>query len=130
MKVEVQKILKLFVELEEACETASLTFSTSGGKSLLKLQLQSSHPHLQGQLLVQHQFLAAAHHASLAEAATTTSASLDTPPPRPLSLLQSQPPESGRRQVKAVTRLEMPTFFTLNMDGPKSSPTTSPRKAP
>ena len=36
---------------------------------------------------------------SLAEAASTNSASLDRPPPRPLRLLPSPPPKSGRRQV-------------------------------
>ena len=36
---------------------------------------------------------------SLAEAASTTSASLDRPPPRPLRLLPSPPPKSRRRQV-------------------------------
>ena len=38
MKAEFQKILKLFKELEEAGETASLTLSTKGGKSSIKLQ--------------------------------------------------------------------------------------------
>ena len=40
MKAEVQKILKLYEELEAAGETATLTFSTSGDKSIVKLQLQ------------------------------------------------------------------------------------------
>ena len=38
MKAEFQKILKVFEELEEAGETASLTLSTKGGKSSIKLQ--------------------------------------------------------------------------------------------
>ena len=51
---------------------------------------------------------------SLAEAASTTSASLDRPPPRPLRLLPSPPPKSGRRQVMALARMDAPTFSTLN----------------
>ena len=43
MKAEVQKILKLYEELEAAGETATLTFSTSGDKSIVKLQLQTPH---------------------------------------------------------------------------------------
>ena len=42
MKAELQKFLKLFEELEEAGETATLTLSTRGGKSTIKLQLESS----------------------------------------------------------------------------------------
>ena len=42
MKAELQKFFKLFEELEEAGETASLTLVTKGGKSTIKLQLESS----------------------------------------------------------------------------------------
>ena len=42
MKAELQKFLKLYEELEEAGETASLTLVTKGGKSTIKLQLESS----------------------------------------------------------------------------------------
>ena len=42
MKAEFQKFIALFEELEEAGETAQLTLSTRGGKSIIKLQLQSS----------------------------------------------------------------------------------------
>ena len=42
MKAELQKFLKLFEELEEAGETASLTLVTKGGKTTIKLQLESS----------------------------------------------------------------------------------------
>ena len=42
MKAEFQKFIVLFEELEEAGETAQLTLSTRGGKSIIKLQLQSS----------------------------------------------------------------------------------------
>ena len=63
---------------------------------------------------------AAAHQAALAEAATN--APLDQPPHRPLRLLPSPPPESGRRQVTAVARPDVPIFTTLNVDGPFSLP--------
>ena len=42
MKAELQKFLKLYEELEEAGETASLTLMTKGGKSTIMLQLESS----------------------------------------------------------------------------------------
>ena len=42
MKAELQKFLILFEELEEACETASLTLVTKGSKSTIMLQLESS----------------------------------------------------------------------------------------
>ena len=44
MKAEFQKLIKLFEEFEEAGETATLTLSTRGGKSTIKLQLESSLP--------------------------------------------------------------------------------------
>ena len=44
MKAELKKIFKLFEKLEEACKTASLTLLTKGGKSMIKLQLESSLP--------------------------------------------------------------------------------------
>ena len=42
MKAEFQKLVKLYEELEEAVETATLTLSTRGGKSTIKFQLESS----------------------------------------------------------------------------------------
>ena len=45
MKAELQKIFNLFEELEEAGETVTLTFASRGGKSTVKLQLESSTPH-------------------------------------------------------------------------------------
>ena len=42
MKAEFKKLLELYEELEEAGETATLTLSTRGGKSTIKLQLESS----------------------------------------------------------------------------------------
>ena len=41
MKPELQKIFNLFEELEVAGETVSLTISSKGGKSTIKLQLES-----------------------------------------------------------------------------------------
>ena len=76
----------------------------------------------------------AAHQTSLAKAAT--SASLEQPSPRPLRHHPSPPPESGRRQVTAVARMDASTFSTLNVDGPSSPPppppttTTSPIPLP
>ena len=149
MKAEVQKIFKLYEEFEEAGETATLTFSTRGGMSTVKLQLQASSStapssststptllpapgkrrrHRGARARARRNQRAAAHQASLAEAATTTSASLDCPPPRPLHLLPSPPPESGRRQVTVIARRDAPTFSTLNVDGP--TPPTPPSPTP
>ena len=96
MKAEVQKIFKLYEELEEAGETATLTFSTRGGMSTVKLQLQASSStapssststptllpapgkrrrHRGARARARRNKRAAAHQASLAEAATTTSPS-------------------------------------------------------
>ena len=134
MKAEVQKILKLYEELEAAGETATLTFSTSGDKSIVKLQLQP--PSLltsSSQLLLQHQFLASvaaivAQEQELAEISgqlPTQLPWLRQLPPR-LRLLPSPPPESGRRQVTTVARMDVPTFSTLNVDGPSSPPPSRP----
>ena len=151
MKAEVQKIFKLYEELEEAGETATLTFSTRGGMSTVKLQLQASSStapssststptllpapgkrrrHRGARARARRNQRAAAHQASLAEAATTTSASLDCPPPRPLHLLPSPPPESGRRQVMAVARMDALTFSTLNVDSPSSPQSPTPLPSP
>ena len=152
MKAELQKFLKLFEELEEAGETASLTLVTKGGKTTIKLQLESSpsqpststststptfppapgkrRRHRGAKARARRNQRAAAHQASLAEAATTTSASLDCPPPRPLHLLPSPPPESGRRQVMAVARMDALTFSTLNVDSPSSPQSPTPLPSP
>ena len=151
MKAEVQKILKLYEELEGAGETATLTFSTRGGMSTVKLQLQASSPtapspptstptlppapgkrrrRRNARARACRNQRAAAHQASLAEAATTTSVSLDRSPPRPLCLLPSPPPESGRRQVMAVARMDALTFSTLNVDSPSSPQSPTPLPSP
>ena len=90
MKAEVQKILKLYEELEAAGETATLTFSTSGDKSIVKLQLQppsllTSSP--SSQLLLQHQFLASVDGSS--------SPPPSRPPPPGFSTLGLRPPFNG-----------------------------------
>ena len=102
MKAEIQKIINLFEELEEASETAFLTLSTKGGKTTIKLQLESppspSPPsisnvqtlqpasgrrrrHRGARARARRNQRAAAHQTSNAEAAT--SALLD-PPPSPI----------------------------------------------
>ena len=148
MKAEFQKVIKLFEELEEAGETAFLTLLTRSGKSTIKLQLESSpsspstmtsaqtlppasgrrRRHRGARARARRNQRAAAHQTSQAEAAT--SASLDSQPSRPLRLLPSPPPESGRRRVMScVGRLEVPTF--TNLDGaPPSSPPCSPPPPP
>ena len=141
MKAEFQKLIKLFEELEEAGETAFLTLSTKGGKSTIKLQLESSPSPLSTSTSAQtlppasgrrrrhrgararapRNQRAAAHQSSLAEAAT--SAPLDPPSSHPLRLLPSPPPESGRRRVMScVGRLTAPTFSNLDGAPPPSPP--------
>ena len=131
MKAEFQKILKLFEEFEEAGETASLTLSTKGGKSTIKLQLESSPSlpststtaqplppasgwrcrHRGARARARRNQWAAAHQSSKAGAAS--SAPLDPKSSRPLCSL---PPESGSRRVMScVGRLNLPTFS--NLDG-------------
>ena len=144
MKAELQKFLKLFEELEEAGETASLTLVTKGGKTTIKLQLESSpslpstttstttqplppapgkrRRHRGARARSRRNQRAAAHQAFLAEAATST-----RPPPR---LHPSPPSESGRRHVMTVARPDVPTFSTLNVDGPSSPPPAPPPPLP
>ena len=134
MKAEFLKLLKLYEDLEEAGATATLTFSTRGSKTTAKLHLESfpslpststaspSLPpapgkrrrHRGARARSRRNQRAAAHQAFLAEAATST-----RPPPR---LHPSPPSESGRRHVMTVARPDVPTFSTLNVDGPSSPP--------
>ena len=44
MRAEVQKIFILYEELVEAGNNATLMFSSKGGKSTIKLQLESPSP--------------------------------------------------------------------------------------
>ena len=69
---------------------------------------------------------AAAHQASLAEAATSA---LVSPSPRPPCLHPSPPPASGRRIVTTLARVDVPTFSALNVDD-ASSPTPPPLPPP
>ena len=138
MKAEFLKLLKLYEDLEEAGATATLTFSTRGSKTTAKLHLESSpslpststappslppapgkrRRHRGARARSRRNQRAAAHQASLAEAATST-----RPPPR---LHPSPPSESGRRHVMTVARPDVPTFSTLNVDGPSSPPPAAP----
>ena len=120
MKAELQKIFNLFEELEEAGETVTLTFASRGGKSTVKLQLESSTPqpspsqtsppapghrrrHRGPRARARRNQRAAAHQASLAEAATSVPQG-DPPSPRPLNHLPSTTPEPGRCQVTILER--------------------------
>ena len=84
-------------------------------------------------ILLQHQFLASvtaivAQEQELAEISgqlPTKPPWLRQPPPR-LRLLPSPPPESGRRQVTTVARMDVPTFSTLNVNGSSSPPPSRP----
>ena len=143
MKAEFQKLVTLYEEWEEAGETATLTLSTRGGKSTIKLQLESSpssSPPVTSatahtlqpapgrrrrrrgvRARARRNQRAAAHQNSQVEAAT--SASLDPPSSRPLRLLPSPLPESGRRRVMScVGRLDVPTFSNLDGAPPPSPP--------
>ena len=145
MRDELVKVLALFHEVEESGGNASLTLSTRGGKSNVKLAIEfcntapptsslpasastTSQPasgrrrrHRGKQARARRNQRAAAHQASLAEAAT--SAPLDPPPSLPLRLLPSPPPESGRRRVMScVGRLTAPTFSNLDGAPPPSPP--------
>ena len=122
-----------------------MSVATVGGKTKVKLEIATNpapptgstptssltgrrHRRRSARARARRNQRAAAHQAALAEAATR--ASLDRPPPRPLRLLPSPPPESGRRQVTAVARPDAPTFFTLNVDGPSSPPPAPPPPLP
>ena len=142
MKAEFLKLLKLYEDLEEAGATATLTFSTRGSKTTAKLHLESSpsspststaspslppapgkrRRHRGARARSRRNQRAAAHQAFLAEAATST-----RPPPR---LHPSPPSESGRRHVMTVARPDVPTFSTLNVDGPSSPPPAPPPPLP
>ena len=147
MKAEFNKIFKLFEELEEAGESATLTISSKGGISSIKLLLESPQslpttgttttplPPVPGRrrrlrgaaARARRRQRAADHQASLAQAATSVPL---VPPCRPLHILPSPPTASGRRRVMSVGRPDMPSFSSLNLDGnppvPPSSLPTNP----
>ena len=134
---ELTLLLEVFHKIEKAGGQATLSVATVGGKTKVKLEIATNpapptgstptssltgrrHRRRSARARARRNQRAAAHQAALAEAATR--ASLDRPPPRPLRLLPSPSPESGRRQVTAVARPDAPTFSTLNVDGPSSPP--------
>ena len=144
MKAELEKIFNLYEEFKEAGQAVTLTLASRGGKSTVKLQLESStsssspspaqpSPPAPGQgrrhrgprARARRNQRAAAHQASLAEAATSVSLG-DPLPPRPLHHLPSPTSESGRRQVTRAERPHQPTFSALNLDSSSSPPPSSP----
>ena len=158
MKAEFHKIIKLFEELEEAGESATLTISAKGGTSTIKLQLESPPPlpttsttttplppvpgrrrrHRGAAARARRRQRAANHQASLLAASSSAShpasgvASVPagSQQERPLHILPSPSPSSGRRRVVSrVGRLEVPTF--TNLDGAPPSPSPcSPSPSP
>ena len=132
------ELLKILHQAKEAGLGASLTFTTSGGKMKAKLEVELDHSvpvpadptpapvkrrrQRGAGARARRNLRAAAHQASLAEAAT----SVPLDPPRPLHLHPSPPPASGRRQVTTVARPDVPTFPILNVDGPSSPPPAPP----
>ncbi len=146
MKAEFHKIFKLFEELEEAGEFATLTISSKGGVSSIKLQLESSpsspstgttlpsasgrrRRHRGAAARARRRQRAADHQASLLVAPPSAS----PPPPgeaidpvgsqcRPLLTHPSPSSTSGRRSVTSLGRPPPPSFSSLNLDGRPSSP--------
>ena len=141
------ELMKIFHKVELEGGQATLSATTHEGKTKLKLEIvsppsatapPSSPPapgnqaagrrrrrHRGARARARRNQRAAAHQASLAEAAT--SVPLVPPPPlRPLQLHPSPPLASGRRQVTTVARPDVPTFSTLNVDGPSSPPPAPP----
>ena len=141
---ELTLLLEVFHKIEKAGGQANLSVSTAGGKTKVKLEIATTaapptvststsstpvrrHRRRGARARARRNQRAAAHQASLAEAATSVPL---VPPCRPLQLLPSPPPASGRRRVMSVGRPEMPTFSFPNLDGdpqvPPSSPSTNP----
>ena len=136
---ELTILLEAFHKIEKAGGQATLSVSTSCGKTKVKLVTSTTaappsvspstsstpgrrHRRRSARARARRNLRAAAHQASLAEAAT----SVPLDPPRPLQLHPSPPLASGRRQVITVARPEVPTFPTLNVDGPSSPPPAAP----
>ena len=143
---ELTILLEAFHKIEKSGGQATLSVSTSSGKTKIKLVTATTaappteSPSTSSTPARRHRCRgararahcnqrAAAHQASLAEAAT--SVPLEDPPPRrPLQLLPSPPSASGRRRVMSVGRLEMPTFSSLNLDGDPPHPQPHPQPTP
>ena len=148
---ELTLLLEAFHKIEKAGGQATLSASTVGGKTKVKLEIATTaapptvststsstpvrrHRRRGARARARRNQRAAAHQASLAEAATSVPLK-DPPPRRPLHLLPSPPPASGRRRVMSVGRPEMPTFSSLNLDDsffptPDPPPPHSPRPPP
>ena len=148
MKPEFKKVLHLFEELEEAGESATLTISSRKGISTIKLLLESSPPlptastttptslppvpgkrrrHRGAAARARRRQRAADHQASLLTAPSSPPApgvaSVPAGSHRPLHILPSPSPNSGRRRVvSCVGRLEVPTFLNLDGAPPPSLP--------
>ena len=136
---ELNILLEAFHKIEKAGRQATLSVSTFGGRTKINLVTATTpapptespstsstpvrrHRRRGARARARRNQRAAAHQASLAEAATTTSVPLED---RPLHLLPSPPPASGRRRVMSVGRPDMPSFSSLNLDG-STSPTPAP----
>ena len=158
MKAEFHRIFKLFEELEEAGESATLTITSKGGISSIKLLLESSpslpatgttttplppvpgrrRRHRGAAARARRRQRAANHQASLLAAPSSAShpaSGVASVPAgsqqgRPLHILPSPSPSTGRRRVvSCVGRLEVPTFS--NLDGAPPSPSScSPSPSP
>ena len=155
MRDELAKLLALYSDVEESCGCASLSLSTSGGKSIVKFTLETppppvtttssrsptspSAPGNQAAGRRRRRNRGAAWRArrnQRAAASQVTLAEVNSPPasppprpPRPLHHLLSPTPSAGRRRVMSLGRPEMPSFSSLNLDG-SSSPSASPAPPP
>ena len=153
MRAELAKLLALYSDVEESCGCASLSLSTSGGKSIVKFTLETPPPPVTttssrsptspsapgnqaagrrrrrnrgAAWRARRNQRAAASQVTLAEV-NASPASPPPRPPRPLHHLLSPSPSAGRRRVMSLGRPEMPTFSSLNLDGASSpSPTPTP----
>ena len=147
MKAEFIKIFKIFEELEEAGECATLTISSRKGISSIKLLLEapSSSPttastpttlpsasgrrrrHRGAAARARRRQRAADHQATLLEAPSSVPSPpapgvTSDPAGHPLNILPSPSPTSGRRSVTSLGRPPPPSFGSLNLDGPAPSP--------
>ena len=150
MEAELMNILH---QVKLAGGSASLTFTTMGGKFKAKLEVELGAPsstssglspplpatatapggsrcrrrrHREPAAMVKSQARAAAHQAPLASAEVNAPpASSPSRSPCPLHHLLFPSPSTGRRQVMSLGRPEMTTFSSLNLDG-ESSPSPSP----
>ena len=147
---ELIRQFEIFRKIEEAGGQATLSVTTQGGKTRIKFETESPPSATEptsspppprrrrrrrrgaaARALAKQR--AAAHQATLAEAATSdplvssppssTHSPLTTAPRRPLHHLLSPSPPSGRRRIMSLGRpAEMPSFASLNLDGHCSPP--------